>query len=169
MEEIWGGRIWDRRCVSVCVSFCVSGLFGFDVRVEGRAVICALSGALRLTHSQGCVSPTVDSPHKGQRRVSMCNLMPDPWGGEERFLLCTWTAFSMILWLFPCVFRSCIVRHTESDTPLKHVDDCLETWSLPFGVFLYACLFVWDWVDRNCVFFLCVRVFSSPSVKLNLD
>lgn len=151
MEEIWRGGIRDKGCVSVCVSFCVTGLFGFDEGVEGRAIICALSGALRLTHSQGCVSPTVDSPHKGQRRVSTCNLMPDPWGGE-RFLFCTWQAFSTILWRSP-VFSGLVLSVTQNQTP--HSSMWIIAWKRDLcHFFLYACLCVWDRADRNCVVFL---------------
>lgn len=60
--------------MSVCVPG--GGVFGLIEGVEGHAVICALSAALRLTH-RDVFHPLSPFPYRAQKRVFMWNLIPD--------------------------------------------------------------------------------------------
>lgn len=155
MEEIWGGRIWDRRADRRDMSMCL--WWGDWVNCRGRRPRSNLRPECCIkAYSQGCVSSTVTSLYKEQGRILTWNLIPGAWGGEQ-FLQCTWTPFYLILWR--CVFMCCIVCHIESDTAAVHAVDCLEN-----DLFTCSYIFLREWADRVCV---CV-FFTLCDTKLRL-
>lgn len=71
------------------------GVVGLIVRLEGNAVICALSAAWGLTHRD--VFHPVTFLYKEQGRVLMWSLKPAAWEWEQ-FQQYTWTPLCLILW-----------------------------------------------------------------------